>query len=155
MNWFKTLLGVKRKSTQKVKVTSLEEFIGSLKNSKSPRTQMDVFYEEQIVMQVYNQYDVKNWDMELPETLYKEGGILVELSFNKNKRNNKANLERFKEAHFFSEFVLFEEGITESYFLPISSLVSDKAIERKISEIIYSVYNLEKSDQLDVLVRSF
>jgi hypothetical protein len=131
---------------------SIEQSLEDLMNSHYPKTQMDVFYKGQIVLQVFNQSDVKKWSIELP--LNEEGGMVINLFFHKNKEDNH---ERFKRADFYSDFSLkkLNKGKVNSYYVPISKNVPYKEISNRLQKIILEVYDIEKEEPLEILVRAF
>lgn len=134
---------------------SIEKSLSDLINSPYAGTQMDVFYKGQVILQAFNQSDAKNWDSDL--LLNKEGGIILNLFFNKNKRNNKENYLRFKKSPFYKDF-MFEEmnkGRVHSYSCPISKNVSTRDLANRIIEIIVEVYEIEEKEPLEILVRAF
>ncbi|MCB9352835.1 MAG: hypothetical protein H6573_35930 [Lewinellaceae bacterium] len=51
---------------------TIENSLKSLITSQFPKTQMDVFHKGLVVLQVFNQSDVKNWSFDIP--LNEEGG---------------------------------------------------------------------------------
>jgi len=134
---------------------SLERSLRDLINSRYPKTQMDVFYEGQVILQVFNQSDVRNWSFELP--LNKEGGVIVNLFFNNGKRNNVNNYSRFKTTSFYKDFIhiAMNKGKVNSYYLPISRNLQTEEIANRLVEIILEVYEIQKDEPLEILVRSF
>jgi hypothetical protein len=124
-------------------------------NSKYPKTQIDIHFEQQVVLHVFNQSDAKNWSINVP--LDKEGGILINLFFNQNKKNNSQNFMRFEKCEFYQDFTLIEmnKGKVLAYYAPVSKLVSISDAAMKICRIIIEVYDLNKFDPLDIYVRIY
>ena len=132
-----------------------EEYVRSLVNSKYPRTQLDVFYKKQIVLQVFNIEDVKRWDSGIKNLLNHEDGILIEVSFNKNKNNNKENFNRFKSRSDFSFFSKFKEDSNVSFFRSFSSPIEVRKVSNYLSDLVLEVYEIESSESVEFLVHAF
>jgi hypothetical protein len=134
---------------------SIKQGLMELINSKYPKTQIDIHFEQQVVLHVFNQSDAKNWSINVP--LDKEGGILINLFFNQNKKNNSQNFMRFEKCEFYQDFTLIEmnKGKVLAYYAPVSKLVSISDAAMKICRIIIEVYDLNKFDPLDIYVRIY
>ncbi|MCB9350174.1 MAG: hypothetical protein H6573_22085 [Lewinellaceae bacterium] len=134
---------------------TIENSLKSLITSQFPKTQMDVFHKGLVVLQVFNQSDVKNWSFDIP--LNEEGGIVLNLFFNKNKKNNKENYSRFEESPFFKDFIFVElnRGKIKSFYSPIPRATPIGEIARMINTIISQVYQIGPGEPLDILVRAF
>lgn len=134
---------------------SIENFLKSLITSKYPKTQMDVCHKGQVILQVFNQTDAKEWRFDLP--LNEEGGVILNLFFNKSKNNNEENYSRFKETSFFNDFLLVEmnKGKIKSFYLPISSSIPIREIAQMINKVIFQVYQIDADEPFDILVRAF
>lgn len=133
----------------------IEKYVESLVYSKHPRTQLDVFYKKQIILQAFNIEDVKKWEGEIKNLLNHEDGILIELAFNKNKKNNESNLKRFKSHSEFSCFSEFKEGRNISFFRSFPAPIEFKKISKYISDLILEVYEIPSSESVDFLVHAF
>lgn len=138
-----------------IKEKSIKELLYSLINSEYPRTQMDIFYQGQVIMQIYNQSDVKKWDVDLPITLSENGGVVMDLTFTKGKINNSENFKRFLESPFFDEFISSREKSIQSYFSSISNPFSLDTLAKKVTDIIFTVYEIKSPEKIEVFVRAF
>jgi hypothetical protein len=135
--------------------SGIEQSLRELLASSYPRTQMDVHYRGQVVLQVFNQSDAKNWGHDL--FLNNEGGIVVNLFFNQKKNNNEGNLARFKSSVFYGNFQLIEmnKGRVQSYYWAISSSIPVNKISEMIERIIIEVYSIEENTYYEIFLRVF
>jgi hypothetical protein len=135
--------------------SGIEQSLRELLARSSPRTQMDVHYHGQVVLQVFNQSDAKNWGHDL--SLNNEGGIVVNLFFNQKKNNNDDNLLRFKSSVFFRNFQLIEmnKGRVQSYYWSIPGSIPVNKISEMIERIIIEVYGIEEDTYYEIFLRVF
>ena len=139
-------------------MTVVDQLMSSLRDlieSDMPNTQMDIFYADQVIMQIYDQSDVKGWNLPVEIPFGKKGGIVIDLTFNKAKRRNKENLQRFMSSSFFSNFIMLDEGYAKTFLFPIDSQISIKEITQILSKLILEVYDFKENDIFEVRVRAF
>ena len=155
MNWLNRLFSRNKQPYLETDSTTLKQFINSLRKSRYPKTQMDIVYEKQIVLQMFNQKDLDNWELKVPITSDEDGGVLIALSFNEEKIGNEQNFDRFFRTSFFKDFVSLTHDNTESYFLAYSNSMADSDIAEKVKNILRQVYLIEDKTPLEVFVRAF
>ena len=133
----------------------IKDSLSQLINSELPKTQMEIYYNEQIVLQVFNIADVKKWNLKIPLRL--EDGILLDIFFHKKKKHNRKYFSRFKKSSFFQEFVLVEteSGKIRSYYSIIPENITEELASEKIFKIINEICHLKDGKPVDILVRAF
>ena len=136
-------------------LTSLFSALTDLVNSPYPRSQLEIFHQGQVLLQVFNQNDVKKWDLALPTN--QEGGVMVNVFFNKNKRNNGQNYSRFSKSPLFGLFTLheYQKGRVKSFFMPVSKQKSIRETAFLIQKILLEIYELPNDTPLDIFVRAY
>jgi len=113
-----------------------------LKTSREKNVQLDLFRENgQVLLQLYKQSDVNNWGYNI--NLTDEKGLVLELSFNNAKQNNKYNFKRFKESIYIESFRTFPKVEQNSFFIGFSGHESVEYIVSHVLDIIKTVYELE------------
>ena len=99
---------------------NLKSCIDTLKFTKEPGTQLDLFRENgQVIIQIYKQRDVLTWGLEI--YLDDPDGLVLEVLFNKAKKNNNENYARFIKSELFKHFAKINSIKEDSYFAVISS----------------------------------
>lgn len=136
-------------------IPALENSLLKLISSRYPKTQLDILWNGQVVIQVFNQSDVKKWSYPLP--LNQEGGIVVNLFFHKTKRNNQDNYIRFKGLDIFDQFTLrkMDKGRLMAFYLPISNKINTEEMSDTVSNLLFDVYGIDFKSPLEFYVRSF
>ncbi|WP_282777918.1 hypothetical protein [Phaeodactylibacter xiamenensis] len=155
MNWLNRLFTKYRHPKSATKFNVLAQFIYDLRHSKYPKTQMDIYYDKQLVLQLFNQKDINSWELKIPIIPDKNGGVLIALSFNKEIIDDEQNFDRFFKSPFFKSSVLLSHSGAESYFIAYPSSMSDNAIAEKVKNILNQVYLIDDSAELAVYVRAF
>ena len=136
-------------------IPGLENSLLKLISSRYPKTQLDILWNGQVVLQVFNQSDVKKWNYQMP--LNEEGGIVLNLFFHKTKRNNQDNHIRFKGLDIFDQFILrkMDKGRLMAFYLPISIMANTVKMSETISNLLFDVYGIDFKSPLEFYVRSF
>ncbi len=137
-------------------LVEIENHLKNLMSAKYTNAQFDIHHTNgQVLMQVFNQSDVKLWNLPVELDFYKDGGIVIDLTFNKHKDDNTKNFKRFQTAPFYEKFILLEEGKTvKSYFHTIPNTVSLTLLADTLLNILQTVYDL-RTKNVDMFFRVF
>jgi len=124
---------------------NLKSCIDTLKFTKEPGTQLDLFRENgQVIIQIYKQRDVLTWGLEI--YLDDPDGLVLEILFNKAKKNNNENYARFIKSELFNHFAKINSIKEDSYFAVISSSWSTDKILNFVNEVVTYIYDLNNSE---------
>ena len=124
---------------------NLTNLLEILKNNKEPNAQLDIFRDNgQVLIQIYKQRDVLTWglDIKLEDT----EGIVIEILFNKIKKNNNANYLRFINSELFTHFIKIDNVKHDTWFAVFSSKWQTEEIFNFIINLINDVYKLKNSE---------
>ena len=132
-------------------INSLESLI----NTDLSDTQMDLLFNRQVILQIYNQSDFEKWSIPIEIPFENKGGIILDLTFAKGKNNNEANFNRFKTNNLFPKFHFLQQGNAKSYFYQISGPVDMIKTASIIANLLIEIYDLKNGDYYDILVQSF
>ncbi|MFD0991668.1 hypothetical protein [Tenacibaculum geojense] len=118
--------------------------------SNEKNLQLDFFRDNgQVLLQVYKQYDVNNWDLEFYSTDI--NSIVIEIHFHKDKTNNELNFMRFKKSELSKKFIELEKN---SYFYRLESKTSKNEFIEFIFNTINIVYEI-KNKKFDFTLNAY
>lgn len=128
-------LGFKRKF-------GLDEALSILLKSSEKGIVLDVFFSDQILIQIFKGYDVKNWNF--PIEIISDKSLVFSLLFNESKLDNDKNIARFTKSEIYNHFqkVRVEKNI-DDYLFCSPMKYSVREARTLILTIIKDVYNRE------------
>lgn len=127
----------------------LHDFIENLRTSIIPDTQIDIYRNRIILMQVFKSSDVIKWGWNLVGL--DENGIVISLVFNSQKALNEENYRRFKSLECYNTFEKKDTGGGDMYF------VFDNRNSNELSflgDLLNEVYELE-NDEIEIYLNSY
>lgn len=133
----------------------IKKHLNKFLKSNYNNTQMDVYLNENVIMQIYNSTNVKKWgivDMEIPN----EEGIIIDLTFNNNKKNNKENVNRFLSSLAYNRFQKVNLDGGEVYFMYLSVINNNlNDLSGELRSILKEVYNLDETTIIEISVDAY
>ena len=122
-------------------MTELTNLLSTFIQSTESNLQLDFYSRNQIILQIYKLNDVKNWNYGIEN--YISYDLVVELTFNKNKIENKENKQRLLKSEIYSDFIKIDTVETDSYWSGINKKLSINLVYLRIQDIINTVYDLK------------
>ena len=133
-----------------MKTLNLYDFLENLKRTRYPDTQLDIYYSNVVIIQIFNSIDVINWGWKLHNL--SEEGIVISLVFNDQKPNNSTNYNRFKGCNLYRLFEKKDMGGGDMYFYFMQE--STDAQARLIVELLQNIYNIQ-GNEIEVYLNSY
>ena len=125
-------------------------FIENLKVTDIPKTQIEIYRNGVVLMQIFKSSDVIRWGWNVQGL--KEGGVVISLLFNKHKPKNDENHLRFKNLIYYEVFQKQDLKGNDEYVMHTSRNADE--VGDLVADILNKTYELG-DEEVEVFLNSY
>lgn len=136
-------------------IEATKRSLNNLIESDYETTQMDIFYRKQVALQIFKLSNIVNWEIHPPIENIGQEGILLQLAFNSNKRNNKSNYNRFIQHPMSKLFKYVDEEWAKCFYYSIELPIDISSTSETVVDLLKHTYKPNWFRPFKILVRAF